>query len=348
MTDSPNAATPLVAFLRNNAMNHPSYPQPEVDYHQRFQRLDAHLNTEVHPNINTGATARDDGWLTDHGVNHITTVMRRASDLVTTKGSILLTPYEAFLLLAAIHFHDVGNVFGRDRHERQITTVMGAMSDDLIGTDGVEKRMIRDIAMAHGGYADVESRDKDTIGLLSWQPGTPPHDPCVQLLAALLRFADELADDHTRTNRFLLQNELLQGSEIYHLYADRLRSVLICPHDRAVKLRFEFTVRHATTLYRKGVGPSIYLYDEIVQRCLKMHRENIYCNRFMQPYVSIGRIDVTILLTTADYMTIVRKITFSLAQRGYPDRPATLREAAPDAEPTTGEQLHRILTEGSE
>lgn len=346
MTGSPNADTALVAFLREHAINDPSYPEKDVDYYRRFQHLDDHLNRKIHPTVNSGAIAHGDGWLTDHGADHITTVIRRAGDLVTNAGSLLLTPYETFLLLVATHFHDVGNVFGRDKHEQQITEIMGALSPDLMGSDGVEKRLIRDIAMAHGGYTDLEGRDKDTIGRLRWPRIGAPHDPRAQLLAALLRFADELADDHTRTSRFLLGNQLLQGSEVYHMYADRLRHVRVLPDDSSVGLRFEFTVEHAGTRYRKGPTDTVYLYDEILRRCLKMHRETIYCNRFMQPYVSIRRIDVTIEVTTRNYMDVVKTIRFSLIQRGYPERPLTLTEACPDADVLTGEQLYRFLIGG--
>ena len=350
MTESPNTHTPLVAFLRDHPSNHPSFPQQAVDYHRRFQNLDAHLNTSVHPTVNQGAAAAaaaGDGWLTDHGIQHITTVIRRASDLVFSDGLPVLTPYEIFLLLTAIHFHDIGNVFGREQHERQITTVMSSMSEALIGTDGFEKRMIRDIAMAHGGYVDANGHDKDTISRLSWQTVTGTHDPRVRLLAALLRFADELADDHTRTSRFLIGNELLRNSEIYHVYADRLKHVIVRSQEHSVLLQFELDVHHATRLYQKGPRQQVYLYDEILRRCLKMHLEHIYCSRFMQPYVSITRIDVTIDITTLDYMHVVKTIKFPLIPRGYPDKPLTLAEASPGVEPLTGEELCHTISEGA-
>ena len=199
MTQSPNEETGLVRFLSENSRNDPSFPQADIDYYRRFQQLDAYLNDKVHPSVNQGAAAKGDGWLTDHGTRHITTVIRRASTLVTDGESVFLTPYEAFILLAAIHIHDVGNVFGRDKHGEKIAMLMQELDESLIGSDGVEKRMIRDIAMAHGGYADTDGHDKDTIGRLSWESFSGGSEPRVQLLAAVLRFADELADDYTRT-----------------------------------------------------------------------------------------------------------------------------------------------------
>ena len=339
MTQSPNEETSLVCFLRNSGMGDLSFPHVGLDYYRRFQRLDEYLNADVHPYINNGAAAKGDGWLTDHGTQHITTVIRRAGELLVDGQSLLLTPYEAFLLLTAIHFHDVGNVFGRDKHERHITTLLQDLDDSLMGSDGIERRMIRDIAMAHGGYADSEGHDKDTIGRLSWEPARNNREPRVQLLAAVLRFADELADDHTRTSRFLIDNQLVQSSEVYHVYADRLRQVSIRPEDHKVVLQFELDVAHAITKYWKG-SRKVYLYDEIVERSLKMHREHVYCLRFMQPHVRVDTIDVSIEITTDSYLTVLEKVAFSLIQRGYPDRPTSLSAVDASIEVLTGNMLH--------
>ena len=343
MSKPASAPPALVAYLQACPKDDPSFPQNGIDYYRRFDHLDRYLTQHVHPFVNQGAAVRDNGWLTDHGEDHIRTVLHRASDLTTRDSTTIISPYEAFLLAVAIHFHDVGNVFGREQHERKIAEVMAKLDPTLLGEDGMERRMIRDIAMAHGGYADVERNDKDTIGRLRWRTPVEHREPRIQLLAALLRFADELADDHTRTSRFLLDSQLTAQSEVYHYYADRLRRVSVRPDDARVQLIFELDAKHATRKYQKGPKQRVYLYDEIVARCLKMHREQIYCNRFMQPHVVIDRIDVAITITTAAYMRVLKEITFSLRQRGYPDAPSSLRDVAPDAEQLTGSQLRRII-----
>ena len=341
MSQSPNEGTKLVDFLRNNSKGHPSFPNQDADYYLRYTGLDRHFNKEIHPIVNQGAAANGDGWLTDHGTKHITTVIRRASDLAID-GDSVLTPYETFILLIAIHFHDAGNVFGRNEHEKRISKLMQKFDEGLIGTDGVEKRMIRDIAMAHGGYVGTDRNDKDTIGRLTWELPNTDHEPRVRLLAAVLRFADELADDFTRTSRFLIDEKLVKKSEVYHVYADRLRKVTILPRDHKVSLRFEMDVAHTKTKYRKG-RRKVYLYDEIVNRSLKMHREHVYCLRFMQPHVGVDTIEVSILITTDNYMNVLKKVAFQLVQRGYPDRPTCLSEIDPEIGALTGRKLHNMI-----
>ena len=339
-----NKNTELVSYLRSIPKNHKSFLQVDVDYYDRYRRINNYLNKEIHPNVNQGAMRNGHGWLTDHGIEHVTTVIRRAGELVASAESIFLTPYEVYILLIAIHFHDVGNIFGRKRHEQNITAVIEELDHTLIGDDGIEIRMIRDIAMAHGGYADEAKGDKDTIGKLRWERNPDINQPRVHLLAAILRFADELADDHTRTNRFLINRRIPRESEVYHMYADRLRKVLIRTNDRRVSLRFELDTSHATRVYGKG-SKQVYLYDEIVSRSLKMHREHVYCLRFLQPYIYIDSIDIRVEISKNRFMDVVQVIDYSLRQRGYPNRPTSLQQI--DIDPTvqglTGQRLHDLL-----
>ena len=344
-----NENTELVSYLRSTPKNHKSFLQVDVNYYKRYKRIDNYLNNEIHPNVNQGAMRNGDGWLTDHGPEHVTTVIRRAGELVASADPIFLTPYEVYILLIAIHFHDVGNIFGRRRHEQNITEVIQELDQTLIGGDGIEIRMIRDIAMAHGGYADEAKGDKDTIGKLRWQRNPDISQPRVHLLAAILRFADELADDHTRTNRFLIKRSIPRESEVYHMYADRLRKVMIRTNDRRVSLRFELDRSHATREYGKGCR-QVYLYDEIVDRSLKMHREHVYCLRFMQPYIYIDSIDIKVEISTNRFMNVVQTLQYSLRQRGYPDRPTSLKELNIDShiQSLTGQRLHDLLESETE
>ena len=83
--------------------------------------------------------------------------------------------------------------------KKHLRDVLFTLPPEYTGDDNIEKRTICDIAMAHGGKVlslsgGLPTKDtKDTIGHMS-------HDRNVKKLAAILRFADELADDRTRTN----------------------------------------------------------------------------------------------------------------------------------------------------
>ena len=342
MTDSRNSISRLAKHLQES-QGHESFPDSTIDYYDRFVRIDNYLNTEIHPNVNTGATARNPIWLTDHGPEHIATVIRRAADLVFAD-RCLLTPYEAYVLLFAAHLHDVGNIFGRKDHEKKVKNVMFSLEIGLVGNDNFEKRMICDIAMAHGGYVDCED-NKDTIGRLPFDdPPSRPNDVRVKKLAAILRFADELADDNTRTNRFVQEasQEVFPGSEIYHAYAARLRPPQIRHDARNIDLQFELTSEIVQKQFLKGKTKK-YLFEEIRDRTFKMHREHIYCKRFMLPEIVIERINVRIVVCTNNYAYVLGEIRYTMAEEGYPSSPQHIHEVCPDVAKLTGAQLeHRV------
>ena len=337
MLSSKNSDARLTEEVHNN-QKHDSLPDDKIDYYDQFIHIDNYLNREIHPLVNVGAAAREPMWLTDHGSEHIATVIRRAGDLVFTEECVL-TPYEAYILLVAAHFHDIGNVFGRADHERQIHKVMFELLDkSLVGDDNVEKRMICDIAMAHGGYVDTDG-DKDTIGKLLWDdPPNKSKEVRVKKLAAILRFADELADDRTRTNRFVQEASaaVFPGSEVFHRYASQLRPVMVHHGTRSIDLRFELNTELVTKKYRK-INDKKYLFEEILDRTLKMYREHIYCKRFMLPDIVFERINVRIDVCTENYSRVLGNIRYTMAEGGYPDSPRDIQDICPGL--VTGEEL---------
>lgn len=337
----PNLESTLGAKLQAQPVN-ADYPNKTSNYFDKFKSIDDYLNKHIHHEVNRGAVACGNGWLTDHGPEHIATVIQRASDLSATAD---LSPYETFLLLVAIHLHDVGNVFGRESHEKKIVEVFDKIKEELgrntLGEDNGEMRMITSIAMAHGGYADDAKLDKDTITPLraKWPPSEK--GPRVTFLAAILRFADELADDYTRTNRFLLKSGHLQGSEIYHAYADRLRQVIVRPIDNVISIRFEVTTDDLLRTFKKG-DAEILLFDEILARCCKLHAEHVYCSRFLVPKILIDTVDVQVNVSRANgtdrFSNTLKRYSFKMQHTGYPDG-KSVGDMCPEMRDITGLQV---------
>ena len=327
MTESKNAQKKLALYLKDHQGDE-SFPE-KINYYDRFLRIDEFLNSKIHPNVNTGGTAREPIWLTDHGPEHIETVISRAQEMVFNDDECVLTPYEAYLLLVSIHFHDVGNLFGRKEHEKKVRSVMAELDPTLMGENAPEKRMICDIAMTHGGFVNSEN-DRDTISKLRYERKRGPKGIDAHRIASILRFADELADDRTRTNRFIEGRvaELFPDSLIHHAYASRLEPVKISKNDHSVKLNFDLNIEEATKVYISGDSQK-YLFDEIFLRTLKMHREHVYCSRFMIPDILIERILVNISICSNDYSMVLGELNYSMEQSGYPDHLCTLGDICP-------------------
>lgn len=263
--------------------------------------------------------------LNSHGRGHVDKVIAKVSEMLHFFERDHLTPYEGFFLLCAIQLHDVGNAFGREEHEKTCGKILEEKGKNII-KDSFERKVIEKLALVHGGAVDGE---RDTISYLT--ESKPLHDRKVRkrLLAALLRFGDELADDSSRADRDgLAQGTILEGSRIYHRYSEALHTVKIdrnSQNNRVVlNLAYEFSSNLAILSFNKN-GKSKYLLDEIYDRTLKMERERRYCMRFLRPYFSLDAIRVTIVIQSSNNPYQSHKIEYTLEEKGYPSDPRSGR-----------------------
>ena len=317
------ANTNIVKHLRSSDTDYEvTRPPRDIDYHDRFIRFDGHMSQNIHQYVNPGAAASGSTIFTDHGPKHVETVIRRIEDLTYIGDRFVLSPYDTYLILLAAHFHDVGNLYGRENHERLLRKAVFDVDHAYIGDDAAEKRIICDIAMAHGGTVGV-AEDKDTIGRLQ-------HDRRIKRLAAILRLADELSDDRSRTSDIVIDavTTTTPGSTVYHLYSDRLNTPEISHDQSSIRLSFELLRSHLTDQYEKD-GTSIFLLDEIMERTLKTHREQIYCGKFMLPDIVSERTEVDISICTERYEDVVGTVNYVLEQTGYPSWIDDIRRLAP-------------------
>ena len=313
---------------------HKDFPRG-YDYNTQFQNLQNHLNEYYHKHVTSAASLSDgDGFLTDHGVEHIKTVIRRASRLLVTSTGGRPTAYETYIFLAAAHLHDLGNFFGREAHELNAQVVMNELGP-LLGEDAAEKLIIQEIAQAHGGSLDG---NKDKIGQLRASDHIFSEPLRPQFLAALLRFADELADDSSRASRYMVEKNIVpESSMIYHRYATALRSVAVDAD--AVSLKFYLDEKDIRQKFGKGKGKA-FLIDEIYARTMKMHRERIYCMRFLRPAINVNRIDVSVELFSSGFVKKLSSIEYRLQEAGYPDEDSpTIFELCPQLLKKTGDMV---------
>jgi hypothetical protein len=128
-----------------------------------------------------------------------------------------LSAADLYILLLAILFHDVGNLFGRDKHNERI----GEVFDFARGVHASvrrEKLLIVKAARAHTGRS--ATGDKDTLTELDDREHFNGGVIKLQSIAAILRLADELAEGPQRTTEyFRTAVGYADGSNIFHQYA---------------------------------------------------------------------------------------------------------------------------------
>lgn len=304
-----------------------------VNYIARYIENATKLYKNIHPLVEEGAFLIDKVSLNNHGVGHIKTVMHRASQLVSTSG-FQMSPYELYVLLMGIHLHDVGNVLGRESHEKKITEVISLITEHMSALsfeDGIEEESITDIASAHGGGIESLMMLDNDMRILD-QPVRG------QYIAAIIRIADEISDDVQRAKTFLLKTgKLPEDANIFHLYSYCLKTAEYKPDSRCISYIFRIEEEYVHRTYKKG-DKDVYLIDEIYERTLKTFKESVMCAKMLRPYIFIDKVRVllNIILNERDrYGRIQKKIIqYDLNDYGYPK--VEFNQLCPNITPWTG------------
>ncbi len=156
--------------------------------------------------------------LTDHGPGHIQNVLDNINDLLGDQNKDL-NCMELNVLCLSVLFHDVGNIFDRYEHQKNIREVYDQACPNINGSDKHEEKLIiLDICKAHCG--ESISGDNDTIRNLKETSKLERKVIRLKILAAILRFADELAEGPQRTSWFMMKKHMYsEKSNIFHKYA---------------------------------------------------------------------------------------------------------------------------------
>ena len=212
-------------------------------YEGRSETLWAHyidakeyLEVQVYPFI-IGAEPS----LTDHTIRHIENVQKNIHHIISGQYKEFAGA-ELYTLALMVLFHDVGNVFGREDHNKY--DVIAKVYDQKFGGEPQythERRVIARAAEAHSGRTADGSRDTlETVPITDNMDGDPIR---LRELAAILRFADELAEGPQRTSNFMYSmHKYDQSSLIHHQYA-RINSILINKANERIALTYNINIK---------------------------------------------------------------------------------------------------------
>lgn len=308
------------------AKSQTNFPRGGVlNYPDAIRGWTAGLDAMLLPYVTVGAISRDGGHLTLHDREHIERVKKVAFNLASGL-SCDLTAYEIVLLVVAIYMHDIGNILGRAGHESRISEVLKVVGAPP-GFDNVELRTARSIAGVHGGRI---AGSKDTISTLPEKSIVHSQHVRPRLLAALLRLADELADDPARANRVqIATGTLKKEAEVFHQFAANLHSQLPDPQTRTIHLQMEFS---EPGLFQRKLGKGgdeVYMLDEIFERSVKTYMEARYCSRFLRPHLDFEKVVVEVDIYDGDG-PLLEKIKYSLGETGYGDLVSDIYKLAPE------------------
>lgn len=326
---------PLEIRLRGLAETSPDkFPTRGDNYWDRYSALVNFLRCHIYPRINAGLAclSKSPGIYTDHGGDHFDEVVRYAGELLEpifkseAMGGVV-TPYDLYLLLAAIRIHDAGNIDGRERHAQRAYSILREAGAAAC-PDDYEATLISKIAAAHGGV--TEGGDQDTIHDLEESSGFGPIICRPQMIAAVVRFADEICEHSNRASQHHIRAENLpEESRLFHFYADAVKQAAVIREQKAIRLKLVFDEKRLGTPYaapkgQEGEPITKYLLDDAFDRIGKLDTERIYCNRYLPPELRTDKVDVTLEIVRAESVGGLvlprtwKSKSFIIQDRGYP------------------------------
>lgn len=168
--------------------------------------------------------------MTDHGPKHIKNVLVNIQDLLGDSVGVwdratkrldkgFFNGMELYILGLSALFHDVGNVFKREEHQKQICPIYDYARPTTGGSEeSEEKIIILEICRAHCG--DGLDGSKNTLSFVRERSKLDRQIIRPNLLAPILRFADELAEGTQRTSHYMIQRHGYSEESLkYHQYA---------------------------------------------------------------------------------------------------------------------------------
>lgn len=247
---------------------------------KKFEALAQHMLEVELKSIDIAMLIREGSVYTIHGISHVLDVIDNIGKLL---GPTLecLDPGELYVLLCAAFLHDYGNIDGRADHTKKPADFVES-HQLLFDTDWELRQAIIEVAEAHGGKA----LDGTSDTIVNMTLGAR-----YQFLAAVLRLADELAENSSRTYPALIERGLIPDSSMpHHRYCRAIRSVSI--RDYSVKLTLRLLDDDLPKRLFKGRDLSFIHYVD--GRLAKTEMELRYTSRYMHPYMSriVASVDV--------------------------------------------------------
>lgn len=286
-----------------------------------------YLEDEMYPWVQAECS-----WYTDHGEQHINSVINQASRLLRDE---LRNPEEGelneldiFVLLTGILWHDVGMIVNRSEHDRISTEVSGRFQDMAFPSTGV-KGTVDDIIKGHRNRSGLDIPQKNT----SFNIHSRVYTLYPKALAGILRFADEISETQERVSGdSWVRSTVPEESQIFWRYAQSIQGCYPDINGKSIRMNIELTNEDASKMYpcpdpfaqRANADNEISLMEYLICRLEKLVNELAYCERYFNRYVEIREVELSLTIRDGE-RDIIKEINETLGATGlttkgtYPD-----------------------------
>jgi hypothetical protein len=214
----------------------------------------------------------------NHGRGHIKRVLENLNQLVGRKPLANLDVYELFLAMMAILYHDIGLLREREEHAEISGELLEGDTNDAYIINPIDKEIITTAVVSHSSSKDIAQE----CSRFSPEEIVGGHVARPTVIAALVRLADELDEDHRRADPILQRRlELPEESQFFWLFCRRVRGVR--PDFVSKRIEFNLSLEPAdTTTY--GLVPGgrkRHFVAFVADKLAKINKERVTVNHFL-------------------------------------------------------------------
>lgn len=217
-------------------------------------------------------------YFTDHGQNHVASVIEKAYSIIGEKRVGDLSALEIYLLLTAIIWHDVGMVLVRTDHQDAVRRVIEGVRG-ICFNDVQIQGIVEEIVKAHSGITGL---DAATIEVDCTTPSQATCTISPRNLAAVVRFADEISETRRRINPEII-DQVPATNRLYWEYSNCISAARPDAERERVVITLSIDLDTAATEFPcsqfvdRSQDGNISLIEYIVLRLEKMNNERFYC-----------------------------------------------------------------------
>ncbi len=288
-------------------------------WHQ-YEVMKKYLSEEYYPWVHDKCP-----YFTDHGSGHIQSVKQAVESVLSghlAPGETALSNLDLFLLLCGIIWHDVGMVAVRSHHAEKVVEITKKVKELFPGVH--IQRLVEEISTAHSGETGLtvpRTEENCTLGRT--------YKVYPRALAAVVRLADEVSENHTRISHALIEN-VPEDNRIYWEYASCIEASYAEPSRERIVVEVEIQVEKASRRMKCRDFPDrtrraaeIPLIEYALCRLEKMNNERAYCYSYLTRYADLKSVEArfTLLRETArlpDYELSVAFRDYGLSADKYP------------------------------
>lgn len=213
----------------------------------------------------------------DHGPGHIRRVLEKLDLLIGSPGNELNT-YELFLAMMAILYHDLGLLQKRKDHAKISGLILEEEESLAYIINEFDREIIKAAVVSHSHKQDIEAthskfHHEEVVGDKTARP---------RLIAALVRLADELDEDHRRADPEVQRKKKLpEESEFFWRFCQRIQGIRPEQSQRSIMVFVSFEeedLEHHIQLN----GTTRAFIAAFAEKLSKINEERITVNTFLE------------------------------------------------------------------